>query len=75
MTVEALNQHVSSELIVSTAAVTLDLDLANIPQEFDSFKSDFELAVESDTHLNALVGWFDVEMTPDVWLSTSPFTE
>lgn len=24
--------------------------------------------------MNALVGWFDVQMTPGVWLSTSPFT-
>ena len=55
--------------------MTLDLDLAYIPQEFDSLKIDFELAVESDTRVNALVGWFDVEMTPDVWLSTSPFKE
>jgi predicted RNA methylase len=75
MTVEALIQPVSSEFIISTAALTLDLDLANTPQEFDSFKSDFELTLERDSHLNSLVGWFDVEMTPGVWLSTSPFKD
>ena len=37
MTVEGLIKPVSPESIVSTAAVTLDLDLANTPQGFDSF--------------------------------------
>jgi hypothetical protein len=25
--------------------------------------------------LNAIIGWFEVEMSPGVWLSTSPFSE
>jgi hypothetical protein len=43
------------------------------PADFDSFSSDFKIDIYKDCSINALVGWFDVEMTPEVLLSTSPF--
>ncbi len=58
--------------LVSSSSLILDLNLMEAPANFDSFSSDFKLDVEKDCYIDALVGWFDVQMTPDVWLSTSP---
>ena len=42
------------------------------PANIESFHHEFKLVIEKDCVVNAIVGWFDVEMTPGVWLSTSP---
>ncbi len=59
--------------MVSSSSLVLDLNLMKADANFDSFTSDFVLDIQMDCQINALVGWFDVEMTPGVWLSTSPF--
>ena len=47
--------------------------MATVQKDFDSFQSEMEFSLLRDACVNALVGWFEVEMTPGVWLSTSPF--
>jgi hypothetical protein len=47
--------------------------LLEAPTEFDSFESNFQLAVIKDCEVNGLIGWFEVEMTEGVWFSTSPY--
>jgi hypothetical protein len=64
---------VPEDTIVSSSSLILDLDLLKAAANFDSFTSDFKLEIQKDCKINALVGWFDVQMTPGVWLSTSPF--
>ena len=73
MTFEAIVQQVSAESISSTNSKVLDINLTTVPKDFDSFQSEIELTMLRETRVNALVGWFDVEMTPGVWMSTSPF--
>jgi hypothetical protein len=73
MTIEAMVQQVTAESISSSNSMVLDLNLTISPKDFDSFQSEMELTMIRDARVNALVGWFDVEMTPGVWLSTSPF--
>ena len=55
--------------------MVLDLDLLKAPANFDNFASEFKLEIQRDSQVTAIVGWFDVEMTPEVFLSTSPFSE
>jgi hypothetical protein len=55
--------------------LVLDLNLLKAPANFDNFSSEFKLEIHKDSQVSAIVGWFDVEMTPDVFLSTSPFSE
>jgi hypothetical protein len=49
-----------------------DLNLRTIPSNFDSFLDHGELEVTADEVLGGLVGWFEVEMTHETWLSTAP---
>jgi hypothetical protein len=64
---------IRKEEIVSSAHEILNLSLKSAPSDFDSFESSFSLIVSDDCEVNALLGWFDVEMTADKWFSTSPF--
>ena len=61
------------EKIVSSSSLVLDLNLMKAPADFDSFTTDFKLEIQKDCLVNALVGWFEVQMSADAWLSTSPF--
>jgi hypothetical protein len=49
------------------------VSLVNADSNFDSFEKEFEVMIQSKTTMNAFVGWFEVEMIKDSWLSTSPF--
>ncbi len=62
-----------AEAIISSQSIVLDLMLTRACSNFDSFQNEFVLTISRDSRVNALVGWFDAEMTPGVWMSTSPF--
>jgi hypothetical protein len=66
---------IEPETITSSNALVLDLNLLEAPTNFDSFSSNFELRISRDSLVSAIVSWFEVEMTPGSWLSTSPFSE
>ena len=66
---------IEPEKIASSHCIVLDLDLLQAPNNFDSFSSNFELTITRDCIVKAIIGWFEVEMTPGVWLSTSPLSE
>ena len=40
---------------------------------FDTFSKKFAVVIAKKSQVNALVGWFEVEMTDGIWMSTSPF--
>jgi hypothetical protein len=61
--------------IISSTEEVLDLDLKKAPSDFDSFSQDFALMIKEESELNALVGWFDAEMTNGVWFSTGLMKE
>jgi len=48
------------------------LDLLKISKDFDSFEATVELEASKDDLLTGLVGWFEIEMTYEKWLSTAP---
>ncbi len=66
-------QEVPAFSIKSKAEEILSLDLYSAPSDFNSFRSPFELTIPATSKINALVGWFDVQMTADSWMTTSPF--
>ncbi len=70
---DAIIQSVPANQIVSTHAEILEVSLAKADPNFDSFEKEFEITIQSKTTINAFVGWFEVEMIDDLWLSTSPF--
>jgi len=53
----------------------LDLELKDTQSNFDSFTKKFATIIRKKSLVNALVGWFEVEMTDGNWMSTSPFEE
>jgi hypothetical protein len=50
----------------------LDLDLLTAEACFDSFEAEVKLSFIRSGVLNGLIGWFDAEMSPETWFSTSP---
>ena len=71
LTLQPNTSEVRKEGIIFSTEEILNLSLKSAPS--DSFQSSFSLIVAKDCESNALVGWFDVEMTKDRWFSTSPF--
>jgi hypothetical protein len=67
--------QVRKERIITSSATLQDLDLRTLPSDFDSFDAEVELIVERDEMLAGVVGWFELEMSPGVWLSTAPDQE
>ncbi len=53
----------------------LDLVLKDAQSNFDTFSTKFEVVIAKKSLVNALVGWFEVEMTDGIWMSISPFLE
>jgi type I protein arginine methyltransferase len=51
----------------------LDLVLKDTESNFDTFSKNFAVVIAKRSQVNALVGWFEVEMTDGIWMSTSPF--
>ena len=51
------------------------MDILTLPSDFDTYDGEVELLVERDEMLAGIVGWFELEMSPDVWLSTAPDKE
>jgi hypothetical protein len=43
-----------------------------VEESFSSFTSRFEFIISQDSVMSGIVGWFDVEMLPEFWFSTSP---
>ena len=70
---EAIIKTVPGEEIMSLGASVLQLDLKDAETNFDKFESEFTLVLTKTAKINAIVGWFDVEMTANSWLSTSPY--
>ena len=46
--------------------------MRTIPTDFDSYDAEVELTVLRDEMLAGIVGWFELEMSPGVWMSTAP---
>ena len=63
---------VQKERLITQPLVLQDLNLKTIHSNFDSFLAHGELEVTAEEVLAGLVGWFEVEMTHDTWLSTAP---
>ena len=63
---------VGHDRLITRAACLQDLDLKLIRPDFDSFLTTIELVVTKEDILTGLVGWFEVEMTFENWLSTAP---
>ena len=60
------------ESLLTEGSVVHEIDLLKVSPEFDSFVSRVELRANEHGILGGLVGWFDLEMTPQNWLSTAP---
>jgi hypothetical protein len=73
MRVEAIIQSVTPEQMISEKCSVLEIILKKVEPNFDSFESEFELKLSKSGSINAIVAWFDVEMTPNNWFSTSPY--
>jgi len=73
MRLEAIIKTVPPEQILSEKFEILELSLKDVRPDFDSFEARYSLNLLQSGIVNALVAWFDVEMTPNVWFSTSPF--
>jgi predicted RNA methylase len=69
---QALIEYVSKQYLISTSAEILDIELKHLPKDFDRFESNFELQEFKDEPCGGLFAWFDVEMLPGIWFSTSP---
>ena len=63
---------IGQDRLITQAACLQDLDLKLIRPDFDSFLSTIDLVVTKEDILTGLVGWFEVEMTFENWLSTAP---
>jgi hypothetical protein len=63
---------VGQDRLITQPACLQDLNLKLIRQDFDSFLSTIDLVVTKEDILTGLVGWFEVEMTFENWLSTAP---
>ena len=72
MTLEPDIFQVKIEELKSNSQEVLNLCLKEAPSDFDSFQSEFRLEINAESEVNAIVGWFDAEMTEDTWFSTSP---
>lgn len=75
MSENALVTVIDGSLIVSTLTPILEISLYEADSQFDRFAQRFSLTMLREAKVSGLVGWFDVEMTPGVWFSTSPFEE
>ena len=70
---EPLIIDIPSGNLISDAHCILDLNLLDVGQNFDSFSATFSLPTTQEDVFRGLVGWFDAEMIPGQWFSTSPF--
>jgi SAM-dependent methyltransferase len=59
--------------LLSLPVVLGDIDLYADNPEF--FSWDAELRIERDGVLNGVAGWFECELTQDVWMTNSPLAE
>jgi hypothetical protein len=63
---------IGHDRLITQPACLQDLDLKLIRPDFDSFLSTIDLVVTKEDILTGLVGWFEVELTFENWLSTAP---
>lgn len=70
---EPLVIDVAPDSIISDSQCILDINLLEVDEGFDSFTAQFNLMAMKEAVFRGFVAWFDVEMTPGEWFSTSPF--
>lgn len=73
---EPLVDIVGSNMIMSDSVKVLQLDLCTMKKEDVEFSSAYELTMQYDDKVHAVVGWFDTgfrNLTRPIVLSTSPF--
>jgi protein arginine N-methyltransferase 1 len=73
---EPLVDHTEGKAMVSNGPAILDIDLKTVTVEELNFTAAFELKVNRDDYVHAVVGWFDVFFSSchiPIKLSTSPY--
>ena len=66
---------IPKERLITTVATVQDIDLMTIHSDYHEYTETVDLFVERDGMLAGIVGWFELEMTPGVWLRTAPGEE
>src|SRR5688500_13227686 len=73
---EPLVDMVEGNMIVSNSCLILDLDLVNMNKGDVEFAHEYELVMQRNDKVHALVAWFDThfsDLENPVTLSTSPY--
>uniref|UniRef100_A0AAG5CMT7 type I protein arginine methyltransferase n=1 Tax=Anopheles atroparvus TaxID=41427 RepID=A0AAG5CMT7_ANOAO len=73
---EATVEECKPDHVITNANIIANFDLMEVDVDCPNFSYDFELNVKRDSHLTALVGYFDTffELPEHIEFSTSPYT-
>lgn len=73
---EPLVDHVNQDMLMSTSAKILDLDLVTCKKEDVEFSAAYRLIMNFNDNVHGMVAWFDTpfsNLTRPITLSTSPY--
>jgi hypothetical protein len=68
----AIVEVIKAEAVITNAASVLDLELRHDNLPGNSFSSRFQVLATRSGTIDGIAVWFEVELTDDVTLSTSP---